>query len=276
MTAKTGFAPAKVNLTLHVTGQRPDGYHLVDSLVVFADFGDHLSCVEGPEMQLSITGPFAKGVPTDERNLVWRAAKLARWTGHITLEKNLPHGAGIGGGSADAAALLRGLYGEDVSRGVGLEKTLGLGADVAVCMSATAQRVQGIGGDLTPVLSVPSLHIVLVNPGLHLSTPAVFAALRSRENPAMGEIPKTRSFKDLMAWLRAQRNDLQEAATDMQPAIRGVLAALRDSDLVRMSGSGSTCFGIYADAGHASAAAKRIARAHPDWWVVGTKTLGAT
>ena len=118
MAATEAFAPAKLNLTLHVTGQRANGYHLLDSLVVFADVGDRLSLTPGPAMRIDLSGPFATGVPTDARNLVWRAAEAAAWRGHIALEKNLPHGAGIGGGSSDAAAVLRAIAGGGRCRAV--------------------------------------------------------------------------------------------------------------------------------------------------------------
>jgi 4-diphosphocytidyl-2-C-methyl-D-erythritol kinase len=274
MTARQAFAPAKINLTLHVTGQRADGYHLLDSLVVFADVGDHLSYHTAHALSMDITGPFAKGVPADQRNLVWRAAELAGWTGHITLEKHLPHGAGIGGGSADAAALLRGLAGDDVTRGIGLEAALSLGADVPVCLHAGAQRMQGIGEVLTRCLKVPALQLVLVNPGLHLPTPSVFAALTTRDNAPMSDLPATANRAAFVSWLAEQRNDLQGAAINVQPQIAQVLEALSDAELARMSGSGATCFGIYRDEKTAKTAAERIETARPDWWVRPAQTAG--
>ena len=134
MTTVNVFAPAKINLTLHVTGRRADGYHLLDSLVVFADTGDLLQLDPGPELALDVSGLFAGGVPADERNLVWKAAEGAGWTGHISLDKQLPHGAGIGGGSSDAAAVLRALAGQGT--GIPEDLSLSLGADVPVCMAA--------------------------------------------------------------------------------------------------------------------------------------------
>ena len=149
MATNEAFAPAKINLTLHVTGRRADGYHLLDSLVVFADLGDRLWLDPGAQMSLEVSGPFADGVPRDDSNLVWRAAMAAGWRGAIRLEKNLPHGAGIGGGSADAAALLRALHGDDAMRVIGPEATLALGADVPVCLHTGPQRMRGIGEQLT-------------------------------------------------------------------------------------------------------------------------------
>lgn len=256
------FAPAKINLTLHVTGQRADGYHLLDSLVVFADIGDRLWCAPGPDMRLTVTGPFADGVPQDARNLVWQAAELAQWTGHIRLEKNLPHGAGIGGGSSDAAALLQALGAADSG--------LSLGADVPVCRAGSAARMRGVGEEVTPVLGLPSLHAVLVNPGLHVPTPRVFAALDSKHNAPMTDMPTPMTPVAFDRWLRAQRNDLEPPAQAQQPEIVDVLNALRMRDgvgVARMSGSGATCFGLFDSRDLAERGARDIEGAHPDWWV---------
>ena len=268
------FAPAKVNLTLHVTGQRNDGYHLLDSLVVFAAVGDRIYVEPAGEMSMEITGPFAKGVPTDARNLVWRAAELAGVTGHIRLEKNLPHGAGLGGGSADAAALLRSLYGDRVEDGIGREGALSLGADVPVCLSAAPQRMRGIGDRLDRVWPVPKCAIVMVNPAVPVPTGPVFQALGRKDNPPMSSCEGFGDVTALVRWLGGQRNDLQAPACTVAPVIKDVLAALDDALLARMSGSGSTCIGIYPDQPAADRAAQRIRRAYPDWWVVSTSTVG--
>ena len=258
-----GFAPAKVNLTLHVIGQRADRYHLLDSLVVFADIGDRLWITPQADMSIAVTGPFAKGVPTDARNLVWRAAALAGISACITLEKNLPHGGGIGGGSSDAAAVLRCLDAtEDAAR---------LGADVPVCLAPRAQRMQGIGDILTPISGLPVLHAVLVNPGIHVATPQVFAALIKKTNaPMPDDMPLGSPDGALIGWLCQQRNDLEAAALSIAPGIGAVLSALRGCrgiGLARMSGSGSTCFGLFHGAQDASDAAVSLGRSHPDWWV---------
>jgi len=268
------FAPAKINLTLHVTGQREDGYHLLDSLVVFAAVGDKIYLEPSGEMSMEITGPFAKGVPSDARNLLWRAAELAGVTGHIRLEKNLPHGAGLGGGSADAAALLRSLFGNVVTDGIGLEGALSLGADVPVCISAAPQRMRGIGEILATVWPVPQCAIVLVNPAVGVPTGPVFQGLASKDNSPMGACDGFDDVATLVAWLATQRNDLQAPACAVAPVITDVLDALEDALLARMSGSGSTCFGIYPDQLAADRAARRIGQAHPDWWVVSTTTVG--
>lgn len=253
-----GFAAAKVNLTLHVTGQRDDGYHLLDSIVVFADVGDRLWFEAGPQMQISVTGPFAEGVPVDHRNLVWQAAELAGWKGRITLEKNLPHGAGIGGGSSDAAAVLRAFGGAG--------QAVTLGADVPVCLSSLPQRMQGIGDVLNPLQALPNMEIVLVNPRVVVPTGSVFSGLALKHNPPMAEtLPAFADAQAFCAWLGAQRNDLEAPARLIAPEISAALQELKGALLARMSGSGATCFGLFASG--AAQAAQRIAQAHPDWWV---------
>jgi 4-diphosphocytidyl-2-C-methyl-D-erythritol kinase len=263
MTAEA-FAPAKINLTLHVTGQRCDGYHLLDSLVVFAGIGDSLRFTPANTMQIEVTGPFAQGVPTDRRNLVWQAAELAEWTGHILLEKTLPHGAGIGGGSSDAAAVLR-AFG-------GAARAGELGADVPVCLQTLPQRMRGIGDLLDPLALLPAMEIVLVNPGVSVPTGPVFAALSTKGNAPMQQtLPVFSGPADFCDWLRNQRNDLEAPARAIAPQIGDVLQALEGALLARMSGSGATCFGLYADG--AEDAAAHIAGTHPDWWVASGKLL---
>lgn len=257
------FAPAKINLTLHVTGQRNDGYHLLDSIVVFADIGDRLWFDPAPQMKIEVTGPFGQGVPTDQRNLVWQAAQCAGWTGHIRLEKNLPHGAGIGGGSSDAAAMLRAFGGVD--------HALSLGADVPVCLRSAPQRMRGIGEQLMLLPELPAFEVLLVNPRVSVPTGPVFKGLQSKNNAAMSHvIPTFDTLERICAWLGQQRNDLQAPALAVAPQIGEVLASMKDALFSRMSGSGSTCFGIYQDA---SQAASRIRGAHPDWWVASGKVL---
>ncbi len=258
------FAPAKINLSLHVTGQRSDGYHLLDSLVAFVDVGDRLSFEAGPEMRVEVTGPFAEGVPTDRRNLVWQAAELGGWTGLIRLEKNLPHGAGIGSGSSDAAAVLRAFGGTHVAAT--------LGADVPVCLSSGPQRMRGIGDVLEPLTSLPAMEIVLVNPNVIVPTGPVFNALASKDNtPMTDKIPAFQNAGDFCAWLGQQRNDLETPARQIAPQIGEVLVAIDGALLARMSGSGATCFGLYQSG--AKEAAQRIAKTHPAWWVAAGRLL---
>jgi len=261
-----GFAPAKINLTLHVTGQRADGYHLLDSLVVFADVGDQLTCRLG-EMSLAVSGPMAQGVPVGPSNLVFRAAELMGAQATITLEKHLPAAAGIGGGSSDAAAALR-LLADLTGRAVP-DQGLSLGADVPVCMLARAGFMRGIGEEVTPVDLSP-LHAVLVNPGVPVPTGAVFGGLASKDNAPMEALPTGISADQLLAWLSRQRNDLEAPAIAAQPVIADVLQTLRESGagLARMSGSGATCFGLYPDSKKAAHAALALAR--PGWWVQAT------
>ena len=266
-TATEAFAPAKINLTLHVTGVRDDGYHLLDSLVVFADLGDVVTLSPADALTLSVNGPFAEGVPTDARNLAWRAAELAGWTGHVAIKKNLPHGGGIGGGSADAAAVLRALGAQSDG--------LALGADVPGCRVRPVARMSGIGEIVTPIAGDQTFFAVLVNPGLHVSTPDVFAALRKRDNPPMPALPGRKTgMRDWLDWLRAQRNDLQEAAISVAPRIAQVLRGLEATPgvlLARMSGSGSTCFALYPTRSAAELAANAIAAQRPDWWAVAVR-----
>ncbi|MDF0601031.1 4-(cytidine 5'-diphospho)-2-C-methyl-D-erythritol kinase [Psychromarinibacter sp. C21-152] len=267
------FAPAKINLTLHVTGQRPDGYHLLDSLVVFAGIGDRIAVAPADDLTLTVTGPMAAGVPTDGSNLVLRAARAMGVTGAaITLEKHLPAAAGIGGGSSDAAATLRALAGM-TGREVPPDRGLSLGADVPVCLAARSCRMRGVGEGLEPVPDLPPLAAVLVNPGCAVSTPAVFRALAARDNPPMPDpLPSFDSPRTLAGWLADQRNDLEAPALAAAPPVAEALAALRAQSplLARMSGSGATCFSLHESSASAEACARAVSAAHPDWWVRAT------
>jgi 4-diphosphocytidyl-2-C-methyl-D-erythritol kinase len=277
-----GFAPAKVNLALHVTGQRGDGYHLLDSLVVFAGVGDDVGVAQGDALTLEVDGPRAAGVPVDGRNLVLRAAGLLAGPqgARMTLTKRLPHAAGIGGGSSDAAAALRVLgpfWGVAVP-GPDDPAVLALGADVPVCLAAPApQRMRGIGEQVTAVPALPEAALVLVNPGVEVPTPAVFRGLEERCNPPMPEVPGGMDFARFVAWLRTTRNDLQAPAERIAPEVSAALVALRgqpDIGFAVMSGSGATCVGLARDMAGAERAAAAIARAMPGWWVVPAPMLG--
>jgi len=276
MTAES-FAPAKINLTLHVTGQRADGYHLLDSLVAFADVGDVVRVVPALDWSLSVTGPMAGGVPTDDSNLVLRAARL---TGGgpcaISLVKHLPTASGIGGGSADAAACLRALNRLD-GRAMPPDVT-SLGADVPVCLRANPCRMSGIGERLSDVPPLPPFFALLVNPGGAVSTPAVFRALRRRDNPAMpAALPAWPDLPALARWLASQRNDLEPAACRLAPEIAQVLLFLHAAPgclLARMSGSGATCFGLFASEAAAQSAAHPLAAQLPGAWIAPAR-LGA-
>ncbi|MEQ3748618.1 MAG: 4-(cytidine 5'-diphospho)-2-C-methyl-D-erythritol kinase [Celeribacter sp.] len=273
----TGFAPAKINLALHVTGRRADGYHLLDSLVVFGAAGDRLDMRAAPGLSLSIEGPFVERIPAGDDNLVLRAMELMRREAgvteqgaDVTLTKLLPPGSGIGGGSSDAAAALRGLA---ALWGVTLpaaEAVLTLGADLPVCMTPRAQRMRGVGERLDPVDGLPDLPLLLVNPGVPVATPAVFSALTERDGPAMEPMPAAPDLRQFVEWLARQRNDLQPPAMTLLPDIGTVLERLEASDclLARMSGSGATCFAIYPDIDARDEAAAHIrAEAPSEWWV---------
>ncbi|HHH89533.1 MAG TPA: 4-(cytidine 5'-diphospho)-2-C-methyl-D-erythritol kinase [Aliiroseovarius sp.] len=270
MRAVKVFAPAKVNLTLHVTGQRADGYHLLDSLVAFADVGDRLTLRAAARTTLALTGPMAAGVPTGADNLVLRAASLFEQAAEITLSKHLPMQAGLGGGSSDAAATALGLA--DLTGACDLPPGLtALGADIRVCLMRRAARMRGIGEQVTPVAGLPPLPAVLVNPGVAVPTPDVFAALAGKTNaPMPRRLPRWRSAEALIAWLTTQRNDLEAPARAIAPEITEtlqVLGAQPGCGLARMSGSGATCFGLFSTPDGAEAAACALAMQHPGWWV---------
>ncbi|MGQ0610866.1 MAG: 4-(cytidine 5'-diphospho)-2-C-methyl-D-erythritol kinase [Paracoccaceae bacterium] len=274
------FAPAKVNLALHVTGQRPDGYHLIDTLVGFASVGDWVTIDDRQAPGLAITGPEAAALDPAAPNLVTRTV-AEFWGGAplgLRLDKHLPVSSGIGGGSADAAATFRGLaWLMERSRGPAATparaaaRLLALGADVPMCVPSVPARVRGIGERVEPVTDLARLSLVLVNPRVALATPAVFGALRDKANSDLGDLPADPGDAPaLTAFLTRQRNDLQAPALALAPVIGAVLdrlAASAGCQLARMSGSGATCFGIYPDAATADQAARRIARDTPAWWV---------
>lgn len=271
------FAPAKINLALHVTGRRADGYHLLDSLVVFAGVGDSVRVAFDAEPGLTIDGPKGPGLAASDDNLVLRAARfLGEENSAISLTKRLPVASGIGGGSADAAATLRAIC---RLRGGTLPDpatTAVLGADVPACLIGKPLRMRGIGEVLADVPALPPAHLVLVNPGVSVSTPDVFRALERRDNPGLPPMPALRTAADLAGYLSTCRNDLEPAARRLVPSIGAVLAALEARPgclLARMSGSGATCFGLFAEGLTATAAAAAVEQAHPGWWVAAAPIL---
>jgi 4-diphosphocytidyl-2-C-methyl-D-erythritol kinase len=279
---------AKVNLTLRVVGRRTDGYHDIESVVAFADCADHLTLTPGPDLTLSMSGPLAGACGETSDNLVLKAARLLGErvkdlkAGHFVLEKVLPVAAGVGGGSADAAAALRllaqlnGLRLDDERM---LAIALETGADVPVCLASRACDMTGVGEGLLP-LSLPIIPCVLVNPRVPVATKDVFNALGLRNGELLvGATDVFRgtawpeagaSVEDWVEVLAASSNDLEEPATRIQPVIGDVLAALNATNgawLARMSGSGATCFAIYENTADAGRAAEQIRRDHPAWWV---------
>ncbi|MCE9521806.1 MAG: 4-(cytidine 5'-diphospho)-2-C-methyl-D-erythritol kinase [Alphaproteobacteria bacterium] len=282
------FAPAKLNLFLHVGDKRADGYHDLLSLAVFADVGDWLTLAPARTLSLRITGPFAPDLTADDSNLVLKAARaLVSWAeAHgvkthgvdLSLEKNLPIASGIGGGSSDAAATLLALA-EHWALPIGIDElhAIGrtLGADVPVCLFARPAYMLGIGDELKALTNVPPFALLLVNPGIHVATAPVFAALRTRSGTFEPKAFKGASAHDFALWLDALSNDLAAPATILAPVITSVEAAITATDgclLARMSGSGATCFGIYATHEEAVAAAAVIAQAQPHWWVKAART----
>ena len=275
-------APAKVNLTLRVLGRRADGYHELESLVGFADLADRLTLAPQADTELAISGPFAGACGPSEDNLVLKAAKAlsARVprlrAGRFTLEKELPVAAGLGGGSSDAGAALRllarlnGIAAGDARLA---SAALAVGADVPVCLAAKARVMRGLGEILLAPLSLPALPALLVNPGVPLPTGAVFkafAATGSHEKP-LGALPAT--LDALIGFLAEHGNDLARAAIACAPEVDAVLTALSGlpgARLARMSGSGPTCFALFATADAAAAAARQLAGEQPGWWVRAT------
>ncbi len=286
-TVLTETARAKVNLTLRVLGRRPDGYHELESLVAFAGVGDEITLRVGASPGVTVSGPFARAI--EGENIVARALKSldevrpGLTLGAVDIEKRLPVAAGIGGGSADAAAVLRAVRRANAAKAsavdwVGLAASLG--ADVPVCLASTSQLMWGIGRETAPVPTLPALPAVLVNPGVPLATGAVFHALGAPPAPQRASAPEVpASFPDmaaLAAYLRTHGNDLEPAAMSLCPAIGMVLDELRDQPcvvLARMSGSGPTCFAVLETDAAAAAAAHRIRERNSGWWAVST-TLG--
>ena len=288
MTTQPSFsveAPAKVNLTLHVVGKRADGYHLLDSLVAFAGVGDTLDFAPADDISLTLTGPTAALIPLEGENIVLKAARLLAEAADvtkgaaITLIKRLPVAAGIGGGSADAAAAIKGLMRLwDVSLPPeALQKlALAIGADVPVCLAGKPTRMMGIGDALEPAPSLPPAWLVLVNPMVPLHTPAVFKARTGDFSAAEPLTYTPHNAQELALALAARRNDLTPPAISIEPVVGEVLAALsaRPSCLLaRMSGSGATCFGLFAMEHEARAAAQSLGLAHPGWWVAPARLL---
>ncbi len=280
------LAPAKLNLYLHVVGRRSDGYHLLDSLVAFADIGDVLTVYPAPELALDLAGPFARDLGGDSKdNLVWRAAELLAHrlgraaSARIHLEKNLPVASGIGGGSSDAAAALKAL---DALWQGGLGQAglaslgRGLGADVPVCLAGKTSWLGGIGEEVAPAPKLPLSWLVLVNPGKALPTAAVFKARRGPYADPARFVRAPASVAALAALLKSRGNGLTDAAQELVPEIGtalDLLEACPGALIARMSGSGATCFALFAARAEAAAAARRLKSQKPGWWVASGRLL---
>lgn len=279
------FAPAKVNLFLHVGDKRPDVYHALQSLVIFTALGDELVISPARDLRLALSGFFAGALEKEADNLVLKAARsLQAHAGAapgaaITLCKNLPVASGLGGGSADAAAALRGLsrlWGLDLPPDELCKLGEKLGSDVPVCVAGAPQWMEGRGERLWAVKGVPSLPMVLVNPGVGVSTPQVFASLKERRGTDMPLPPPFKTPRDLVAYLKGTANDLEAPARALAPVIGEVLAALEAQAgnlLVRMSGSGATCFALFDTKEAAAQAARSIGESKPRWWTAATQVL---
>ena len=277
-------APAKLNLYLHVTGRRDDGYHLLDSLIAFADLHDVVRAVPAGALTLEVTGPFAPALKGAPGNLVLDAAqRLGEAAGcpdgaHIILEKNIPVAAGLGGGSADAAAALLAL---DQLWGLGLGAAglggiaAGLGADVPVCLESRSAFAGGIGGELTPA-NLPAVWLVIANPGRALATGDVFGAFDGPFGARQRFTDVAEDAAALAAKLQGRENQLTPAAAAMAPEIAqltAALTALAGCELARMSGSGASCFGLFTNEAQARDGAARLIHDHPGWWAAAARLI---
>jgi len=267
------LAKAKINLCLHVTGQNMEGYHLLDSLVAFANYGDELVFHDNEKIEIVSEGKFGKDLSNIkiQKNIIFKTLKSLNLSSgvKIKLQKNLPVSAGIGGGSADAAATLRGIF-QQKNIPFPPDDGLALGADVPVCIKSTTQRMQGIGEKLTDVKVFPKLAAVLVNSGDKVSTSVIFKLLKNKDNQDIGNLPnKKMTFTQTVHYLSELRNDLELPAFELIPNIKNVITLLNNSgsSLSRMSGSGATCFGLFADFELAKSAANNISTDNPNWWV---------
>ena len=289
--ALTRLAPAKINLALHVVGLRPDGYHLLESLVTFADAGDRIGFSHSAEDRFTVSGRFSTDLPlTGEGasgNLVLRARDLLRahlvergiaaGPVHLHLEKNLPVASGIGGGSADAAATLLGLrelWEASADRDSLRDMALKLGADVPMCLEGRPLVASGIGEELAPI-PLPRFPMRLVNPLVAVSTPVIFRMLTSKANSAL-DIPLGAVVaSDWIAALKNMRNDLEPPARLLEPAIAAVSDALLGAGaaFVRMSGSGATCFGLFGAAAERDAAAAVLSTQNPNWYALACNSV---
>jgi len=276
-------ASAKVNLCLQIVGQKSNGFHLLDSIVGFTEFGDHLSFKKSDELELKVKGAFSGQIPVDKSNLILKAAELLKTLNNIktgariTLIKNLHPSAGLGGGSSDAAATIRGLsrlWGTDLPE---IDDLMKIGSDLPVCINQKTQHMKGFGEVLNEINTFPNLPILLVNPLKKVSTQTVFRKLENKKNSPLSKYEKLfQTKKDWINWLLLQRNDLMEPAVSVEPVISEVLRLISKQisvEKVSMSGSGATCFGIFENKHDCDLAMQRVRLERPDWWSVSTEII---
>jgi len=276
----SSIAPAKINLFLHVTGKRPDNYHLINSIFAFSEFGDKIKICESQKDELLITGEFSNQIEDSLDNLVFKTADIIREQYNIEkpikihLEKNIPVGAGMGGGSSDAAStakLLRKLWNLDIADSELASLLLPIGADIPPCVHGKLSFISGIGEEIHSLALDNKLSILLVNPMIHITTADIFkmGIENYSTNIEISDIPKTE--KELILWLQNKNNDLENNAIDLFPEVGNLINEISNLDncmLARMSGSGSTCFGIFNNIDDAKNAANVIKDIYPDYWVV--------
>jgi len=272
-------AHAKVNLALHVVGQRANGYHELQSLVCLTEFGDQIQLSPEIDFTFKVTGAYSLGIPLDDSNLVVQAAKFMAQKHSrsldckIVLEKNLPIASGIGGGSSDAAAVVKALSQYWCVPVPNADELMAMGADIPVCMTTGLTLMEGAGEKIMHLSDAPNWGLLLINPNVGVSTPAVFNALSNKNNPPMHNVIE--KCVDV-AWLWHQRNDLELPSMAIVPEVSAVIDVLSSTphcQVARMSGSGATCFGIFTSIAEANTAAESIQYAHPNWWVVATKLI---
>ena len=291
--ALTEIAPAKINLALHVTGQRDDGYHLLETVVTFSNAGDVVTVETAAEDGFSMSGRFSQGLSREAQgsdgNLVLRARDALREAladeglsappVAIHLEKNLPVASGIGGGSADAAATLRALlrHWHAAPAAATLDRlALKLGADIPMCMVGKPLMASGVGENIALLPGMPSFHCIIANPLQPVSTPQVFQRLTEKNNPSIGPLPALSSKANWLSWLGSLRNDLEPPARLVQSRIAELSGLMKDTGaaLVRMSGSGASCFALYENEAQASESLEKLTVTRPQWFFMQTRTVG--
>ncbi len=281
----TILAPAKINLFLHITGKRDDGYHLLQSLIVFVDVGDTLTFAPHDGLFIDVEGDFATELQSPQDNLIYKAARILATEYHmplharITLEKNLPIASGIGGGSSDAAMTLTGLaklWGLPEEQDRLLRLARQLGADVPACLIRKPVWAEGTGEKMTRLPEMPKMHFVLANPRVPTRTPEVFHRFDARFSPPIQFIGRRKTMHEWIADLKLYRNDLTDTAITVSPVISTVLQALKETPnchFSRLSGSGATCYGVYDNHESALAAVNKLRTAFPRWWITAASLL---